>query len=127
TVAKGQHKQTRAPILAALWITHPGTSAVIHLCFLTGFSNNHGPRWRHDPRLQLVDKAPHALIAVRKPIIAHQVLPDGHRIAATPQSLFDQLAIGLTVTEGWRFGGAHSRVRNRFTETRVGEHRNGRF
>ena len=83
TVAERHHKQTRAPVLAALWIAHPWASAVIHLRFLTRLGNDHRTRLLHLGRVQFVNEALDALIAVRKAVLADQVLPDGHRIAAT--------------------------------------------
>ncbi len=36
-----QDEQPRAPVLAALGIAHHGAGTIIHLCFFTGFGENH--------------------------------------------------------------------------------------
>jgi len=51
----------------------------------------------HHVRLQFVDEALDALIAVRKAIVTAQVLVDGYPIAATLHGGLNQLAIGLAL------------------------------
>ncbi|PYX54598.1 MAG: hypothetical protein DMG76_21185 [Acidobacteria bacterium] len=51
-----------------------------------------------DPRLRT--KALHGLVAVGKAAIGNPVLPDGHSIPATAESLLDQLRVRLAGTDG---------------------------
>src|SRR4029077_6171551 len=109
-VAKRQHKQSRSAILAALRVTNHRTTAVIDLGLFSdgGEDDPHG-LWRLRSA-QLANKALHGLVAVGKAMIGDQVLPDGHGIPATTESLLDQCAVRLADTGGpillgsWRWG-----------------------
>ena len=99
-VAQGQHEQAGAAVLATLRVADHGAGAVIHLGFFTGRGHDHGVSLRDRCAAELADKAPHALIAAGEAGLRNQILPDGHGVAATGQTQFDQLAIRFTGTGG---------------------------
>jgi len=84
-VAQRHHEQSRAPVLAALWVPHHRAAAVIHLGFFArrGFDDPAGFQRLAD--LKLPHEAPHALVAGRETAPVHQLLPDRHGVAAPPQ------------------------------------------
>ncbi len=45
-----------------------------------------------------MNKTLHGLVAAGKAVIGNQVLPDGHGIATTTESLLDQFAVRLAGT-----------------------------
>src|SRR5207253_7115523 len=97
-VAESQHEQSRAAILAALRVTHHRTCPVIDLGFFSdGGADDPRGFWRHCST-QLANKALHGLVAVGKTMIGNQVLPDGHGIPTTTESLLDQIAERLALT-----------------------------
>ncbi len=136
-VAKRQDEETRAPVLARLWMPHHGAVAVIDLAFLTRRRRDHDARLRRRRPAKRHDEAPHAGVPCGEAMVVDEVLPDGHGIAATPECLGDQLAVRLArararrATRVWdrsRVGG-HLRLGGRFCRVGVGGHRrrNGRI
>src|SRR2546427_1796920 len=138
-VAERQHEQSRAAVLPALRVANHGATAVIDLSFLSrrGENDPHG-LWRLRSA-KLANKTLHGLVAMGKAVIGNQVLPDGHGIPVTTQSMLDQLAIRFAGAIGrlWmgrcplvsrrclaRVGG---HLYGRFCLTRVGGHHYGRF
>ena len=81
-VAERQHEQPRAPVVAGVRIAHHGAVAVIDLRFLAGRSFDHRAGFRRGGAAQLADEALDALVARREAVAVHQVLPDGHGVAA---------------------------------------------
>ena len=85
-VTQGQHEEAGAAVLAALGVADHGAGAVIHLGFFAGSGDDDGVSLRDLHAAELAHKAPHALIAAGEAGLRHQVLPDGHGIAATGES-----------------------------------------
>ena len=84
-VAQRQHEQPRAPVLAGLRIAHHRAGAVIDLRFFAGRGLDHHAGFRRRRSAQLADEALDALIAAGEAVVVHQVLPDGHGVAAPRQ------------------------------------------
>ena len=104
-------------------LTHHWSSSVIDLAFFSWGSED-DPRGLWPLRsAHLPHKALHGLVSVGKAMIGNQVLPDGHGIPATTESLLDQLAVWFAGTDGTILGARRRRIRL----TRVGGHPYGRF
>src|SRR6266404_4968270 len=97
-IAEYQHEQPCPTMLAGLRIAHHRTTAVVDLRFLSGSGEDDARRCRPIRSPKLANETLHRLIAACKTVIGNQVLPDGHGISATIQSLLDQLAIRFTGT-----------------------------
>src|SRR6267154_511241 len=97
-VAKSQHEQPRAAILAGLRVAHHRTCPVIDLCFLSrcGEDDPHS-LWRLRSA-KLANEALHRLVASSKALVGDQVLPDGLAIAPSRKPLLDQLTVWFTGT-----------------------------
>src|SRR5271155_581571 len=99
-VAERQYEQSRAAILAALRVAHHRTTAVVDLrLFSWGGENDAGRFWKLGAS-KLANEALHRLVASSKALIGDQILPDGHGIPATTESLLDQIAVRLAGTGG---------------------------
>src|SRR5215471_16004782 len=121
-VAKRQNEQPRPAILAALRIAHHRTTAVVDLPFFSR-SRENDARWlRTLWSAQLAHEALHRLIATSKTVVRDQVLPDGHSIPATTQSLLDQLAVCRTGTRRWRGRGTRNTRFLRKRRNKAGGH-----
>src|SRR6266481_8429953 len=122
-VAERQHEQARAAIFSALRIAHHRARSVIGLCFFSrcGVNNPHGLGLCRTAKL--VNKTLHGLVTMGKAVIGNQVLPDGHGIPTTTESLLDPFAERLAGTGDpilvarWR----------RDRRAKVGGHLIGRF
>src|SRR5262252_2345099 len=80
-IAERQNEQPRPAVLAALRIAHHRATAIIDLPFFSR-SREDDARWfRPLWSAQLLHKALHRLIATGKPVLRHQVLPDGLAVA----------------------------------------------
>src|SRR6267143_1748741 len=98
-VAQRHHEQPRPAILAALRVAHHRTTAVVDLrLFSCGGENNACRFWKLGAKL--ANEALHRLVASSKALIGDQILPDGHGIPATTESLLDQIAVWLAGTGG---------------------------
>src|SRR6516165_11140038 len=99
-VAECQYEQPRSAILAALRVTYHRTGPIIDLgLFSDGSEDDPHGLWRLGSA-HLANKTLHGLVTVGKAVIGDQVLPDGHGIPATTESLLDQLAVRLAGTGG---------------------------
>src|SRR6266852_7269880 len=99
-VAQRHHEQSRAAILAALRVAHHRTTAVVDLrLFSWGGENDDGRFWKLGDS-KLANEALHRLVASSKALIGDQILPDGHGIPATTESLLDHIAVRLAGTGG---------------------------
>ena len=125
-VAEGENEQSRPAILATLRVAHHRATAVIDLRFFSCCSEDDARRFGKLRPSKLANKTLHGLIAARKPVIGNEVLPDGHGIPATNQSLLDQLAIWFTGTGG-PIGMVDRRSLAPRRRARVGGHLYGRF
>ena len=105
-VAEGQHEEASAPVLAALGVADHGAGAVIHLRFFAGRGHDHRVSFWHRCSAQLAHEAPHTLIAAGEAGLRHQVLPDGHGVAARarPSSISSRYG-SQALAEGLREGG----------------------
>jgi len=97
-VAERQHEQARPAVFAALRIAHQRTRSVIDLGFFAsdGLDNSYGLRLCGTAKL--VNKTLHGLVAMGKTTIGNQVLPNGHGIPTTTESLLDPFAERLAGT-----------------------------
>src|SRR5215510_4977107 len=102
-VTQRQNEQPGPAILAALRIAHHRTAAVVDLRFFSRSSENDACWFRPSWSAKLLHEALDRLIAAGKPVLRHQVLPDGLAVPAAGQSLFDQLAVIFTGTSDGRF------------------------
>src|SRR6516165_10888328 len=80
-VAEGQDEQSCPAILAALRIANHRTTAVVDLHLFARCSEDDACCFRTLWSAQLVNKALHCLVAAGKPVLRHQVLPDGLAVA----------------------------------------------
>ena len=88
--AQGQDEQTGASILSRPRIADHGTFvSVIDLCFFTRRRADHGAGLGCLVSTQPTNKALHRQIARSKAMLGHQILPDGHGIAARTQAELD--------------------------------------
>ena len=97
-IAKRLHEQARSAIFSALRIAHHRARSVIGLCFFSscGVNNPHGLGLCRTAKL--VNKTLHGLVTMGKAVIGNQVLPDGHGIPTTTQSLLEQFTVRLAGT-----------------------------
>src|SRR5215813_38828 len=102
-VAERQNEQPRPAILAAVWITHHRTTAVVDLRLFSRCGQDDPCGFRRLGAAQLAYEALYRLIAAGKAVVRCQVLPDGLAVAAAGQPLFDQLAVVWTGTSDGRF------------------------
>src|SRR6266851_6751889 len=123
-VAERQHEQPRATILAILRVAHHGATALVDLRFFSGCGEDDARCFWTLRSAQLANKTLHRLIAIGKTVIGNQVLPDGHGIPATSQSLLDELAMRFADARR-HLGGWWPGVSGR--PARVGGHLYGRF
>ena len=145
-VSQRHDEQPGAAILAAEWIAHHGTGAVIHLRLFAGSGLDHHAGGRGLGAAQLLDEALDAGIAAGEAMEGNQVLPDRHGIAAAGQGQLDQFPVRLAGAGAWtpprayrtRGGGfgqrlacrhrkVGSHLHGRFCHLRVGGHLHGRF
>ena len=110
-VAERQDEEARAPVLAGLRVPHHRPVAVIDLAFFAGRGGDDDARLgrRRAPR-SVCDEAPHARIPRGEAVAIDQVLPDRHRVAATPERLDDQLSIRLARARTRRAARARDRA-----------------
>ena len=94
-VAQRQHEQPRAPVLAGLRVAHHRAVAVIDLRFFAGRGLDHHASFRRWRSAQLADEALDAVVAAGEAVVVHQVLPDGHGVAAARQRQLDDFAVRL--------------------------------
>ena len=93
--------------LPLLRIAHHGTVAVIHLRFFARRGFDHHASFRRGDSALLAHEPLDAVVAPREAVVVHQILPDGHRVAATRQPQFDDFPVGLA---GARRGAAAVRL-----------------
>src|SRR5215469_1754445 len=74
----------------------PWGRSVIDLCLFSRGSENNCPSFGWLISLQLADKAFDTAIGSAESMLGHQVLPDGHGVAAAVQAHFDGLTKRLT-------------------------------
>ena len=94
-VAQRQHEQPGAAVLAAFGIAHHGAGAVINLGLLAGRGDDHRAGFGGLVAAQLAHEALDALIAAGETVLGHQILPDGHGIAAAAEPQFDGFPVWL--------------------------------
>ena len=128
-VAQRHHEHPHAAVLAAVGIAHHGTVAVVHLRFFAGRSFDHHARFRRGDSALLANEPLDAVVAPREAMVVYQILPDGHRVAATRQIQFDDFPVWLTRAGAGTAAGLPFRWRKigRFFGRRVGGHLYGRF
>src|SRR5260370_3527681 len=97
-VAERQHEQSRSSVFAALRIAHHRTRSVIDLSFFSGDGLDNPYGLRLCGTTKLANKTLHGLIAMGKTTIGNQVLPNGHGIPTTTESLLDPFAERLAGT-----------------------------
>jgi len=132
--AERQHEKTCAPVLAGLRVANHGTGTVIDLRLLTRRGLDDRTRFRRLRAAQFADVALDAFVGAPEAVLVHQLLPDGHGVAAMRQGHFDEIAPGLAGTGGWTVGGfrpnragGHLAGIGRFCGLRAGGHLVGRF
>jgi hypothetical protein len=132
--AQRQHEETRAPVLAGLRIADHGARAEIDLRLFAWAGFDDPARFRRLSSAQLASVALDTLIGAGETMPVHQLLPDGHGVAAMRQTSFDEFAIRLAGTGSWvrrRVGlvrvGGHLTAIGRFCHLGVGGHLIGRF
>src|SRR5437016_12181023 len=101
-VAESQHEQPRPAILATLRFAHHRTTAVVDLRFFSHWGQDDACRFWKPGASKLANEALHRLIAARKTVVGHQVLPDSLAIASAGEVLLDQLPVHFTDTCRWR-------------------------
>src|SRR5467141_877982 len=101
TVAERHHEYPRAAILAALRFAHHRTAAVVDLSFFSGGREDNARRFWTLCSSKRAHEALHRLIAARKTVVGHQVLPDRLAIPSTGETLLDQLPVRFTDTCRW--------------------------
>src|SRR5260370_33207263 len=101
-VAESHHEQPRSAILAALRVAHHRTTAVVDLRLFPHGGQDDAYRFWKPGAAKLANQALHRLIAARKTVVRHQVLPDSLAIASTGAALLDQPPAGSPDTCRWR-------------------------
>src|SRR5712664_4324008 len=101
-VAQRHHEQSRPAILAALRVAHHRTTAVVDLRLFSRGGENNARRFWTLWSSKRAHEALHRLIAARKTVVGHQVLPDRLAIPSTGEALLDQLPVRFTDTCRWR-------------------------
>ena len=130
TVAQRQHEQPRALVLPTVRVTDHGACAVIDLGLFAGRGLDHRASFWQLVWMQLGDEATDALVAGGETAGVHQILPDGHGVAATGEPEFDQVPVGRAsacrrAASGLRFG--HCGCTGGQLSAKVGDHLIGRF
>jgi hypothetical protein len=130
TVAQRQHEQPRALVLPTVRVTDHGACAVIDLGLFAGRGLDHRAGFWRLVWMQLGDEATDALVAGGETGGVHQILPDGHGVAATGEPEFDQVPVGRAsacrrAAAGLRFG--HCGCTGGQLSAKVGDHLIGRF
>ena len=113
-VSQRHHEQPRAPVLAGVRIAHHRTGAVIDLRFFAGRGFNHHAGFRRGRSAQLPHEALDAGVSPGETVAVHQVLPDGHRVAALRQLGFDDLPVGFAGARRRTGPASGSRPRDHF-------------
>jgi hypothetical protein len=86
-VAQGHHEQSRATVFPALRIAHHWARPVIDLGLFSGCGLDNPYGLGLCGTSKLVNKTLHGLEAMGKAMIGNQVLPDGHGVLTTTESL----------------------------------------
>lgn len=94
-VAERQDEEPRASVLARDAIAHHRPGAVIHLAFVPGGGGDDDARVGGRAATLLRDKTSDTGVAGGEAVIVDQVLPDGHRVAATTHRFGNQLPVRL--------------------------------
>src|ERR1700751_5281087 len=100
-VAERQDEQPRPTILAALWMAHQRTTAVVDLPLISRCREDDARCCWTLRSAQLAHQTLHRLIASCKTVVGNQVLPDGHGIPATTESQLDELAVRFARAGIW--------------------------
>lgn len=90
-------------VLTCMTISHHRPAAVIDLGFFPCGGHDHSTDIGWGRSAQAVEKPPHALIAISEAVLADQVLPDSHGIAALDSSSFNHFSERLTCADTARF------------------------
>ena len=122
-MTQGHHKQPCAPIPAGRRIAHHGAGAVVDLSLFAWCGFDHHAGFGRRGPAQFSHEALDAGIAPRETVAIHQVLPDGHRVAAPRQCGLDDLPVGFASARRGTAAGLPRRVFG----LRVGGHLYGRF
>ena len=110
-VPERQDKKAGASILAGRRVTDHRTIAVIDLAFLACRGGDDDPRIGRGRTTQRLHEPTDTRIARDEAVVIDEVLPNGHRVAATTQRLGDQLAIRLARARTRGASGTRDRVR----------------
>ncbi len=112
-------------------IAHHGTVAVVHLRFFAGRGFNHHASFRRRDSAQLANEPLDAVVSPGEAVVVHQVLPDGHGVAATRQPQFDDFPVRLARAGSRTAARLPFRLGHRgigwLFRRRVGGHLYGRF
>ena len=125
-VAQRHHEQSRAAVLARLRMADHRSVSVVDLAFFSSLRLDDSHRSGTLGSTQLAHEALHGLIAARKTLIGNQILPDGHGIAATTQTQFDDLSIRCAGAGRGRLWGGQVQI-GQIEAPRIGGHPIGRF
>ena len=98
TAAQRQYEQSCAPVLAAIRIAHQRPGAVINLALLAQSCLDDRFCRPRKGSTQRAHEALHALIAARETVTVNQILPNAHRVPATPKLELDHFPIRFTGT-----------------------------
>jgi len=109
-VALRHHEQSRPSVLARLRMADHRSVSVVDLAFFSSLRLDDSHRSGTLGSTQLAHEALHGLIAARKTLIGNQILPDGHGIAATTQTQFDDLLIRCAGAGRGRLWGGMDRL-----------------
>src|SRR5690606_10908364 len=101
-IAERQDEETRAAVLAGLRVAHHRPVAIVDLRLLARRSLDDRALLGHGRAPQPGDVAPHARVAGAKAVVADQVLPDRHGVAALPQRPLDEFLVRLARARGRR-------------------------
>src|SRR5690606_38129354 len=123
-IAERQDEETRAAVLAGLRVAHHRPVAIVDLRLLARRRLDDRALLGHGRAPQPGDVAPHARVAGAKAVVADQVLPDRHGVAALPQRPLDEFLVRLARARGRRPARPLQRARRR---SRVGGRPTGRF
>ncbi len=91
--AECQHEQPGAAVRAGDWISDGGAGAVIHLRLFAWWRSDHGACLGRRGSAQFADEALHAFVGPGEAMPVHQLLPDGHCVAACRQTVLNDFPV----------------------------------
>ena len=99
-ITQRHHKQPGPAILARLRVPDHRPGPVVDLGFFPRSRLNDARRGRTGHATELAHEPLDRLVAASESVIRNQILPDGHRVAATHQGRFNDLPVGLRTGRG---------------------------